>query len=295
MIILEIFCLNLGKNQKQWSNGSWQKRKTAPSGTSIKRSPIKNHMNKILLSIILLAIITLSGCGKKLSGITWNFRDKTSLDVRQINYDYFTGKAKIEFKDGDIDINAKANIRMKKDSLIWINFSSVGIQGARCLINRDSITLINLMKKEYQVFYYDSLSEKFNFDINFESIQATALGNLIIERREDDNVERKENFFILKQVLPQVVVDNFINRKTMKIERVEMREPQTVNKATIIYRDFHVLDDDKAFPFSAAISLFYTAEFNTLNTIVNFEYNKAEFQNKELKFPFSIHPKYVRK
>lgn len=242
----------------------------------------------------MLSIIILSGCGKKLSGITWNLRDKKHLDIREVDYEYFSGKAKINFKDGDTDIKAKANIRMKKDSLIWINFSAIGIQGARVLINQDSITLINMMKKEYQVFYYDSLSMKFNFDINFETIQSTALGNLLVEKTDADDVVKKENFFILKQSPGEIMINNFVNRKTMKIERVELGQPQKVNKATIIYRDFHVIDD-KAFPFSAAISLFYSAEFSTLNTSISFEYNKAEFEDKELKFPFTIHSKYVRK
>jgi hypothetical protein len=251
-------------------------------------------MNRTFLSIFLLSIIILSGCGKKLSGITWNLRDKKQLDIRQIDYDYFSGKAKMNFKDGDTDIKAKANIRMKKDSLIWINFSAIGIQGARVLINLDSITIINMLKKEYQVFYYDSLSKKFNFDITFESIQSTALGNLIIERADADDVVRKDDFFILKQSPGEVAINNFVNRRTMKIERVEMEQPETVNKAIIIYHDFHVIDD-KAFPFSAAISLFYSAEFSTLNTSISLEYNRAEFEDKELKFPFTINSKYVRK
>ncbi|MGK7390927.1 MAG: DUF4292 domain-containing protein [Candidatus Cyclobacteriaceae bacterium M2_1C_046] len=251
-------------------------------------------MSRLILSLILISILFLAGCGKKLTDITWDFREKKALDVREIDFEYFSGKAKINFKDSDHDVKAKANIRIKKDSLIWITFSAVGIQGARVLMNRDSITILNLMKKEYYVFYYDSLSKKFNFDINFESIQATALGNLIFEREEDDEVIRKEEFYILRQASKQVLVDNFVNRETRKIERVEMIEPQSVNKATIIYQDFNVLED-RAFPFSAAISLFYAAKQGTLNTIINFEYSKAEFEDKELKFPFTISTKYERK
>lgn len=251
-------------------------------------------MSKSLLTLILLSLLLFSGCSKKLSDITWNFRDKSTLDVRNIDFKYFSGKAKISFKDNDFDIKAKANIRIRKDSLIWLTFSAVGVQGARILMTQDSITILNLMKKEYYVFYYDSLSKKFNFDINFASIQSTALGNLIIDREEEDEVLKKEDYYILKQQSKQVLVENFVNRKTMKIERVEMAELGTVNKASIVYQDFHVIED-KAFPFSAVISLFYAATQGTLNTVISFEYNKAEFEDKELKFPFTISDKYERK
>lgn len=264
------------------------------SGILIKKLPTERSMNKILLLALIGLSLIFSSCGKKLSGITWNLRDKNKLEIREIDFDNFSGKAKISFKDNEHDVKAKANIRIKKDSIIWISFSAVGIQGARCLFNKDSITIINLMKKEYYVFYYDSLSERFNFDINFEAIQATALGNLIVNRSEDDEVIKKEDYFHLKQTSGDLLIDNFVNRETMKIERVEMVEPGTVNKATIVYQDFNLIEGN-AFPFSAAISLFYAAKQGTLNTIISFEYNKAEFEDKELKFPFSINDKYIRK
>ena len=252
-------------------------------------------MSKNVLTFILISLVLLTGCGKKFSDITWNFRDKSSLDIREIDdYDYFTGKARITFKDNEYDVKAKANVRMRKDSIIWLTFSAVGIQGARVLMNRDSITILNLMKKEYYVFYYDSLSQKFNFNIDFDAIQSTIMGNLIINREEEDDVIKKEDFYILRQQSKQVLIDNFVNRKTRKIERVEMEEPESVNKATIIYQDFNVLED-KAFPFSAAISLFYAAKQETLNTVITLEFNKVDFEDKPLKFPFTISSKYERK
>ena len=251
-------------------------------------------MNKTPLAFLLLFIIIFSGCAKKHSGIPWNLSDKNKLEIREIDFDYFSGKAKIDYKDNQSDINAKATVRIKKDSLIWINFSAVGIQGARCLITRDSITIINLMQREYYVFNYDSLSEKFQFDITFDALQAAALGNTIIARTKHDDVIKKDDFFVLTQYPENARVDNYVNRETMKLERVEMYHPGSKNKATIIYQDFHLMQD-KAFPFSAAISLFYATAQGTLNTIISFEYNKANFEEKELKFPFSINSKYVRK
>ncbi|MEM9857529.1 MAG: DUF4292 domain-containing protein, partial [Bacteroidota bacterium] len=205
-----------------------------------------------------------------------------------------SGKAKINYKDSELDIKAKANVRMKKDSVIWIAFSAVGIQGARCLINKDSITVLNLFKKEYYVYNYDSLSEQFNINVDFESIQSAALGNLVKVNDEEDNVEKTEDFFILKQRSGSVAIDNFVNPLTMKVERVQMLENESKNSATINYYDFQMVEN-QAFPFSAVISLFYKANNKTLNTLIEFEYNKAEIENKELKFPFNIPKKYVRR
>ncbi|MEJ2004137.1 MAG: DUF4292 domain-containing protein [Cyclobacteriaceae bacterium] len=242
----------------------------------------------------LLAAATLMGCSKKTSGISWNFLDKNKLEVKQADFEYFSGKAKINYKDDELDIKAKANLRIRKDSVIWISFSSVGIQGARCLINKDSITIMNLVKKEYYVFNYDSLSKQFNFDVNYNVVQAAALGNLIKQRNGDDIVEKEEGLYILKQNSGNVSINNFVNPKTMKIERVEMTEDSTKNTAVIRYYDFQMVEQS-AFPFSAILSIFYKEGIKTLNTVIEMEYSRAQLEDKELKFPFNIPKKYERK
>ena len=135
-------------------------------------------MNNNARILMLLAIpLIIGGCSKKLSDITWNFLDRDKLEIREVDFDYFSGKAKINYKDDEYDVKAKANIRIKKDSAIWISFSAIGIQGARCMISQDSITIMNMVKKEYYVFNYDSLSKQFNFEVNYDAIQSAALGN----------------------------------------------------------------------------------------------------------------------
>jgi len=252
-------------------------------------------MSKTLqLAFFAASILFLSSCSKNLSGVSWNFLDKNKLEVQEVDFEYFSGKCKISYKDHELDIKAKANVRVKKDSAIWISFSAIGIQGARCMITQDSITIMNLVKKEYYVFYYDSLSKQFNFDVNYDAIQSVAMGNLIIERTKDNEVSKDDNFYLLKQQSGSVAVHNFVNQRTMKIDRVEMLEVSSKNSAVVRYYDYGMVQEH-AFPFSAIISLFYKADGKTLNTVIEFEYSKAEIEEKPLKFPFNIPKKYERK
>lgn len=250
--------------------------------------------NRNWLVLLILSSILISSCSKNLTGIRWNFLDKNKLDVQEVDFEYFSGKAKINYKDDELDIKARANVRIKKDSAIWIAFSAIGIQGARCMITQDSITIMNLVKKEYYVFYYDSLSNQFNFDVNFDAIQSVALGNLIVDRKKEDAVVKEGEFYMLQQRSDSVAINNYVNQRTMKIERVEMLEIPSKNSAVIRYYDYGMVQEH-AFPFSAIISLFYKANGKTLNTVIEFEYNKAEIEEKPIKFPFSIPKKYDRK
>ena len=252
-------------------------------------------MNSIrfLFFFSLLALLG-TGCSKKSTGINWNFLDKSKLEVQEADFEYFSGKAKINYKDDELDLKAKANVRIRKDSVIWIAFSSIGIQGARCLINQDSITIMNMVKKEYYVFRYDSLSEQFNLEVNFQTIQAATFGNLIKDRSRADELEKEEGLYILKQNSGNVDINNYVNSKTMKIERVEMTEQESQNTAVIRYYDFQMIEES-AFPYSAILSIFYKKGAKTLNTVIEMEYNKAQIEDKELKFPFNIPKKYEKK
>lgn len=251
-----------------------------------------NSSFRVLLFILIP--ILLGGCSKKFSDINWNFLDRDKLEISEVDFEYFSGKAKINYKDDELDIKAKANVRIRKDSAIWISFSAIGIQGARCLLSKDSITIMNMVKKEYYVFNYDSLSKQFNFDVNYDAIQSAALGNLIMSKHKGDYSERVEDLHILKQTYGDVKVNNYVSAETRKIERVEMLETNSKNRAVIRYYDFQMVKDN-AFPFSAIISLFYASNKGMLNTVIEFEFSKAEIEEKPLKFPFTIPKKYERK
>lgn len=247
-------------------------------------------MNKFFL---LLLCLFLFACSKKTT--TLNTTDpKTILNIEQIDFDYFQGKSKMTLRDANKEREVRANIRIRKDSVIWMTFSVIGVQGGKALINKDSITIVSNVDKEYFVFEYDELSKRYNFKIDYDVIQAALLGNLIVDRTETDQVTKDGSFFILQQEADLVKVNNFVNAASMKIEKVVMSEPDNNNSLTINYSNFQAVEN-KLFPYNGTINLFYKSLAGLLNTTIIFEYNKAEVGDKELKFPFNIPKKYARR
>ena len=248
-------------------------------------------MNKQWLTpVLFILLVATASCSKK-SLVLDSKGDKEAVSVNEIDFDFFAGKAKINYKDEKYDVKAKANIRIKKDSIIWMTLSAVGIPGGRCLINQDSITILNMLKKEYYVFNYQELSELFGFEVSFEAIQAVTLGNLIQLRDNSDELEREQNALVLRQKSGTVTIDNYINPATMKIEKVSMQEYVSKNTADIQYMNFQPVGTN-AFPFSGIISLFYVSKSGRLSTKIEFEFSRAQIEEKELKFPFNIPKKY---
>jgi hypothetical protein len=244
-----------------------------------------------ILSIFITGL-ALMACSKKV--VTPALPTAPSVYLQEIDFDYFHGKARVNINDGKKERDVKATIRIRKDSVIWMTFSVIGVQGGKALINRDSITIVSNMDNEYYVFDYDELSKRYNFPINYDVVQATMLGNLIKRKSDTDRVSTDMSFNILEQKEGSVTIRNFINSTTTKLERVELTESNTNNTMNINYRNFQAVND-KIFPFEGVVSLFYKTAAGVLNTSIQFQYNKAEVGDKELKFPFSIPRKYERR
>lgn len=255
-----------------------------------------NDLPRLLLLLLIVSVF--QACSKKItppaSRPVTTIIPNDSLSVEEIDFEYLHGRGRMVLKDGNKENEVKANIRVRKDSVIWMNFSVIGVQGGRALITRDSITIMNNVKNEYYVFEYAELSRKFKMDINYDMIQAAMLGNLLMPRTPQDTVERKTASYLLNQQTGTVAVLNYISSATMKIQKVELKENNTHNSLVINYANFQPLDT-KLFPYDGTISLFYKAPAGLLNTTIIFEYSKVEVGDKELRFPFSIPKKYDRR
>lgn len=251
-------------------------------------------MNRNIRFLLFIIVIISVSCSKKIVSPTMPVSLGTTLDIEGIEFDYFQGKARMILRDANKEREVKANIRIRKDSVIWMTFSVIGVQGGKALINKDSITIVSNVDKEYYVFDYNELSKRYNFEVNYDVIQAAMLGNLIMPRGGNDKVEQEASMFILKQQAGTVMVSNYINAANKKIEKVELKENMNNNSLVVNYSNFQPVGD-KIFPYNGTISLFYKTLAGVLNTTVIFEYNKAEVGDKELKFPFNIPKRYVRR
>ncbi len=250
--------------------------------------------NRLWLVLVFLSMLAMS-CSKKTTTPSLTLSPSTpTLNVEEIDFDYMQGKARMVLREANKEREVKASIRVRKDSVIWMTFSVIGVQGGKALINKDSITIVSNVDKEYFVFDYEELSKRYNFDINFDVIQAAMLGNLIMDRKDSDVIVPESSFFILKQQVNSIAVDNYINAASMKLEKAELKESNSSNSLVINYSNFQPMGG-KLFPYNGTISLFYKAISGLLNTTIIFEYNKAEVSDKELKFPFNIPKRYVRR
>lgn len=223
--------------------------------------------------------------------------EEARTNVAEIDFRFLTAKAKVSFKSKDQDIdNATVNIRVKKDSLIWIAVSKVGIEAARVLITRDSVTILDKVHNEYSQYDFPSLSQQFNFDMNFELLQALIVGNLPLPKQPAQKIKNERDYLLLRQNEGKVLVENYIGEEDRKLKKLMVVEQPTKNTLRLDYKDFTALNNF-LFPYTSLITLDYKSgsDGQFYQTLLQVRHSKVELVDKNPGFPFSIPAKYTRR
>ncbi|WP_428667243.1 DUF4292 domain-containing protein [Runella sp.] len=223
--------------------------------------------------------------------------EDTKVNVETVDFKYLTAKSKVSFKSKDQDIdNANVNIRMLKDSVLWLSIVAGPIEVVRGLITRDSIQIVDRYHKEYYLYDFNSLSQKFNFQLSFDLIQSILIGNMPIPKKENQRFKKEKDYFMLRQQEGKIVLENYIGEQNRRLKKLLVTEQPTKNSLTLDYDDFTHLNN-YLFPYTSLIQLDYQSQKDNqlYQTVFRIKHQKVELSDKKLSFPFSVPPKYERK
>jgi hypothetical protein len=238
------------------------------------------------------AFLTIQSCGKKFLGFRYD--PKAELSLEEIEFEYFSSKTKFKFKDGNKKNKATANIRIKKDSLIWFTLTNGVIEGARGQITQDSLVLIDRLNKQVLRYSFADLSEEFEFEFNFALFQAILIGDMPYEVTQNDVLEKQNNNYIVAQTNGDLSIKNKISSKTRRLENLKASTSKDKNTLELKYADFKLLDE-KPFAFKALMTLTHFPEGKKEEVTIDIEHNRAKIETKPLRFPFNIPARYERK
>lgn len=220
--------------------------------------------------------------------------DEEKVSVDEIDFKYLKAKAKVSYKSPKDNQSFTVDIRMRKDSLIWMNVSAFGITVATALFNDSLVKLYDKYHGEYKEYSYNSFAEKFNFNVNYDILQALVVGNRPFKKKKS-RVIRSNEYFLLKQEENKVMIDNYIG-ENKKLKKILLSQEDTSNKLTLAFDDFITLNQF-LFPQSSLITLDYQSKEDKkmYQTIVNIKHTKVELLDTPLEFPFRVPEKLLNK
>ncbi|MCB0706464.1 MAG: DUF4292 domain-containing protein [Saprospiraceae bacterium] len=140
-------------------------------------------MNKPLFWLGIAALLLFAACHSA-KGLAANDLKKRStrfllkeLVENQVDAEWFSAKAKITYSDAYENMVLSSNIRIRKDSLIWMNFKKLSVEAVRIQITPDSIYIIDRLNNQYSIKGFGFLQKQYQLPATFESLQNLLLGN----------------------------------------------------------------------------------------------------------------------
>ena len=197
-------------------------------------------------------------------------------------FDYLSYKSKCDYKDANNSQSFTMNLRMKRDSLVWISVTALGFEVARVLLNADSVKIISRLQKKYYCYGYDYIKKLSGTALTLAQIQNLLTANLLF---------LPEKYVNTDQPLKFKATDGYIE-STIKLDDqskiMELVLQHLVEQASaeVIYSNYKKIDKQH-FPNKVDISIVTPKQQISLlmdNSSISTENIDA--------FPFEISEKY---
>jgi hypothetical protein len=262
-------------------------------------------------SILLLLILLLASCNTQRKIIKAPIKEEGAdylfkkLKEHELQYGWLTAKFSAEYKNKGQTNSFNGQIRIRKDSMIWLSFSpALGIEVFRMMITQDTVKFINRMNNTYFTGDYNYVNRYLNTNIDFDILQSFLTGNDLSFYESgkfravlDNNVyklataERMKlkKFVRSNQENLRVLIQNiWIDPENFKITRANVKEIRLPNiQLEARYSSFEKIEEqlfpkEMSFDISADNNLSVSVSFSkiTINSAQAFPF----------KIPQSYHP-----
>lgn len=269
-----------------------------------------NYNKYIKLLLLLLSIAIVSSCSTSKRTIKTPLKEQgadflfENLKKNELRYEYLSARFTATFIQEKNRTVFSGQIRIHKDSLIWISISpALGIEMARILISNDSILYMNRMENTYFSGNIDYINSLINSTLDYDMLQSFLTGNDFSFYENSsfkagiDNHEyklitsdrRKLKKYVRNNREISIPLQNiWLNAETFKISRVLIKElVQNGRKLEGKYE--YILSEGQLVPASLRFDL---ETIDSKNTI-ELSYSKINTSGI-LQFPFKIPEKYKR-
>ena len=210
------------------------------------------------------------------------------MNAGRISFTTFNAKVNVDYQGADgkkYDVNA--NIRMYKDSVIWISITAIfGIEGLRALITRDSVKILNMQDKVYTARSVSYLQEVTALPLDLHKLQEILIGNPVFLDENILSYSRNDNGISLLSLgtwfKNLLTLNNDYRIENSKLDDVDVNRSRTCN---LSYSEY---ENKKGFPFSTKRRI-TVAEKSKLD--IKLDFKSYDF-NETLSFPFSVRKNY---
>jgi len=207
------------------------------------------------------------------------------------NYTTLSAKVKVDYKGASgKSLDFTANLRFKKDSIIWITVNSILGEALRAVVTRDSVKVIYKLPEKYvQERSIGYLQEITHIPFTFTELQDLLMGNpiyldsnIVSYKIEDKTISLMSAGALFKHLL--TVDKGSLLPVHSKLDDVDVLRARTCD---ITYDDYELKDGINFSKYRKVV----VSEKTTLE--IELQFKQFDF-NQQLTFPFKIPKNYKR-
>ena len=211
------------------------------------------------------------------------------IEDNQFEFENLEAKIGVNLKGSD-NLGLKGQLRMQKDSVIWISLSlKVGIEIGRVMITPDSIKYINRSNKTYLVESIDTFKEKFPIDLSIQNMQDLLTGNDNRLRNSGKSrafIENDNYILEISENENNLVKNVIVSPESFKINELELKDLENETSDIQIKYDAFQNIDGQLLP---SRIVFDANQDHKIHVEINYSDIKKE---EKLNFPFNISSKF---
>jgi len=208
-----------------------------------------------------------------------------------IEYNTFSAKLKVDYEsDTKSPPELTANIRMKKDSIIWISVSAPIIgEVARAVITPDSLRAVNKMDKKVYLRDMKNAQDLLNIPFDFKTLQDMFIGNPVFLTDSIFQVVKTPAVvsFSCESDIFTSLFNVFADDYVLQQSKVMDKDTEKGRSCELTYGEYKTMGGHK---FATRRRVFVEAKGVTK---INMDFNKVDF-DQPVSFPFTIPAAYSK-
>ncbi|HMQ46631.1 MAG TPA: DUF4292 domain-containing protein [Saprospiraceae bacterium] len=206
--------------------------------------------------LLLLALVA-SNCSSTKKGNSSNSKLLEAealvqqMDQSKIKPEWFGAKVQIGYTGEDQSFSATANIRMRKDSLVWLSVKKFGFELGRLLVTRDSVYMLDRINNEYTVSSLNTLAKDYGLPPDLSRLQDFFLGNLVVFSGSELKLSSADGHYLLESIssFPKIQTNYAIDQKDRVLRKMEMNDPVNEQKVIVQLEEYGLLEDAQNFSY----------------------------------------------
>ena len=255
------------------------------------------HYFKLPTFLFLSFLFLCASCGVKKNTIGASkgvLKEKSSnflikeLTKQYIEYDWFVGKARMNGSRDGQSMTFTGNIRIKRDSVIWMSLSKIGFEGFRIMIRPDSVFVLSRLERLYIAEDLEAFARKYDINADFGTLQGLFTGEVpyLKDRRFDAEVDSAQYYIHSKLKDPKL--EYWLHGSRFFVEKIIAKD----RIAGSVWAEFSDYQDFEDKQFSYFRDLLFETSDGEKNTLT-IKWLDIAF-NEPAEIPFEINPRYDR-